>query len=188
MREIVGATLRIDFAALRICDVGCGDGSDLEAWHKLGVPEDQLAGTELQRALVTLARDRLPAAEIREVDGFLMPFDDAAFDVTWASMVFSSVLDSASRHMLFSEMNRITRPGGMVAIYDFVVRKPTNRHVAAMTRTRLGTLAGRVPDRRVSVTPFLPALPFALKLPRPIQGMALPLLPRTHAISAWRVR
>ncbi|HET9878731.1 MAG TPA: hypothetical protein VFQ81_05455, partial [Candidatus Limnocylindria bacterium] len=86
---------------------------------------------------------------------------------------------------LFTEMWRVTRPGGMLALYDFWIRKPTNPDVVAMTQRSIGAL-GPPPTRRVAVTPFLPALPLVLRLPDPMRKGLLWILPRTHAIWIWK--
>ncbi len=170
---------------LRICDVGCGDGGDLAFWRDRGIPETQLSGTELLRGPLTSARERLPNADLRLVDGFQLPFDDRSFDVVYASMVLSSILEDESRQALFREMQRVSEPGGIVAVYDFRIRKPGNHNVVAMTRDRVRAL-GRTPDVMRALTPLLPALPWVLRLPSGVRTAALKALPRTHALWAWR--
>jgi len=171
---------------LRICDVGCGDGGDLAFWRERGVPETQLCGTELLGGPLTSARERLPNADLRLVDGFQLPFGERSFDVVYASMVLSSILDDAARQTLFREMQRVAASGGVVAVYDFRIRKPGNRNVVAMTDSRIRAL-GRRPDVMRPLTPFLPALPRALRLPSGLRSVALELLPRTHALWVWRL-
>lgn len=170
---------------LRMCDVGCGDGGDLQFWAGRGVPEEHLSGTELLSGPLRIARSRLPAADLRLVDGFELPFGDDAFDVVYASMVFSSVLNPAARRTLFDDMQRAAAPGGIVAIYDFRVRKPTNPHVVPMTRGRIREL-GRTPHRMQPLTPLLPVLPTALRTPGWLRRPLLRALPRTHALWVWQ--
>jgi ubiquinone/menaquinone biosynthesis C-methylase UbiE len=181
----VGAELDMPFGAMRVCDVGCGGGADLAAWRALGVPEERLAGTELVEDRAQLAAELLPSAAIRTVDGFDLPFADASFDVVTASLVISTVLNDTHRRQLIREMHRVSRPGGIVAVYDFVISKPWNRNVSAVT-TRQLTEAWRRPDATYRAAPFLPLLELALRLPARIQGVAIRLLPRTHRLWVWR--
>jgi ubiquinone/menaquinone biosynthesis C-methylase UbiE len=172
--------------ALQICDVGCGSGQDLLYWAELGAEEGNLAGTELSADRAATARGRLPRADIRAVDGFAIPFTDGRFDLTTASLVFSTIKEPALRRNLFHDMWRVTRPGGMIAIYDFRVRNPRNREVVAMTSLRINELYTQAPFARWSAAPFLPALPTALRLPAALRGLAIRILPRTHSVWAWR--
>lgn len=173
-------------SSIDICDVGCGAGGDLVSFSvDLGIAQERLAGTELLPGPLAEASRALPEADLRLVDDFELPWPDASFDLTWSSMAFSSIRDARSRRRLFDEMQRVTRRGGLVAIYDFRVRKPTNSDVVAMTARRIREL-GVVPAQRLTATPFLPLLPVALRLPARLRRAALSLLPRTHAIWLWR--
>jgi SAM-dependent methyltransferase len=169
----------------RILDVGCGTGGDLSFWQRQGVAAERLFGTEIQPERAAFAAARLPGATIVGVDGFTLPFDEASFNLVTASMVLSSIVNDASRRRLFDEMMRVTSPGGLVAVYDFRVRKPGNRSVVAMTRERIRALH-RQPDGSWSGAPFLPLLPAVMRLPAPLQRAALRLLPRTHVLHVWR--
>lgn len=173
-----------DHRSLRVLDVGCGTGGDLAFWRDRGVPADHLAGTELLAGPFAQARANVPEADIRLVDGFDLPWHDGAFDLTWSSMAFSSIAGSTSRRRLFSEMWRVTRAGGIVAIYDFHVRKPTNRNVVALNARRVEQL-GQHPWARIRATPLLPILPMVLRMPSWVQGWLLRLLPRTHSVWVW---
>lgn len=186
IQRLAAAHFGDDLGSLRVCDIGCGAGGDLAAWRESGASEAGLAGTELLEEPLTAARAALPAADLRLVDGFILPWEDRLFDLAWASMTFSSIRNAASRRRLFTEMWRVTRPGGMLALYDFRIRKPTNPDVVAMTQRSIGAL-GPPPTRRVAVTPFLPALPLVLRLPKPMRERLLRILPRTHAIWIWEI-
>lgn len=176
----------LPLAALGICDVGCGEGHDLAAWRDAGVPEGRLAGTELSPRRAAVARERLPEADIRDVGDFTLPFDDAAFDLCSASLVLSSIQSAQDRVGLLLEMRRVTRLGGTVVVYDFAVRKPTNRHVAAVT-TRWLRRAWRRPDHIDRAAPLLPLLEPALKMPDYIERVVVNALPRTHRMWIWTI-
>jgi ubiquinone/menaquinone biosynthesis C-methylase UbiE len=184
--EILLAAAPTATRQLRVCDVGCGDGSDLATWRAAGVPESMLAGTELVAERSALAQSRLPEADIREVAAFDVPFPSASFDLCTASLVLSSIKSGDDRARLLREMARVTRPGGVVACYDFVISKPWNRHVEAVT-TRELTRYWRSPDDIRLAAPFLPVLGAVLRLPTLIRGSLIRTLPRTHRVWIWRV-
>ncbi len=183
VEQLVRATLP-PFATLTVCDVGCGRGSDLERWRSLGVAEERLFGTELLDDRAEAARRALPGASIAQVEGFEIPFPDGSFDLVTASLVLSSIRDRAGRAALVAEMWRVTRPGGMLAIYDFRWRKPWNRNVLAVSGSELAA-ALRPPNGEYRLAPFLPLLDAALKLPGPLSAGLVGGLPRTHRLWAW---
>lgn len=185
VEQVVREMLATPLPQLTVCDVGCGSGADLERWRSLGVTEERIFGTELVRARADEARRALPGATIESVDGFQLPFADASFDLVTASLVLSTTRDGDNRRQLASEMWRVTRAGGILAIYDFTIRKPWNRNVVAIRRAELAGALGR-PLATHRLAPFLPLLDFALKLPFPLRSALLGVLPRTHRLWVWQ--
>ena len=181
--RLVRETLR-PLAEISVCDVGCARGWDLEHWRSLGVSEERLFGTELIGERVEVARRSLPRATIAHVDGFEIPFPDGSFDLVTASLVLSSIRDRAGRRELLTEMWRVTRAGGLLAVYDFRVRKPWNPNVAAMKRAELAAAVGS-PQAEYPLAPFLPLLDVALRLPGAFRSAIVRLLPRTHRLWTW---
>lgn len=171
---------------LVICDVGCGGGADLAAWRDSGVPEGNLTGTELMPDRAAIARDRLPGADVQVVEGFELPFESDTFNLCTASLVLSTVLSETGRARLLAEMERVTTPGGMIAVYDFAVSKPWNRNVRAVTTSELKRRF-RPPDSVHRAAPFLPALEVAVMLPRGVGVPLIAVLPRTHRLWVWRI-
>jgi ubiquinone/menaquinone biosynthesis C-methylase UbiE len=172
---------------LSFCDVGCGSGTDLEYWHQKGVPAASLFGTELLEGRAETARDRVPGASIASVAGFDVPFDDASMDVVTASLVLSSILDPAAQIGLLREMRRVLKPSGVLAIYDFRIRKPWNRRVVPVRDELLSDALGP-PSHRYALAPLLPILDLALKLPSSARARFLSRLPRTHSLWVWNGR
>ena len=170
-----------------IIDIGCGGGQDLHAWLERGWPPGGLAGVDLVPGRVELARQRCGGVDIRLGNGISIPFEDGRFDVATAATVFSSIQDARLRSGLFQEMRRVTRPGGLILIYDFVVRTPGNRAGVAMTAQTLTMAAGRHPDGSERLGPFLYVVGPLARLHPGLARLAAPLLPRTHRLSFWRV-
>lgn len=189
-RALTAGILGREFAKLEhptILDVGCGGGLDLEWWRQHGWQASRLAGIDLVDERVAAAQVRNPGVDVRRGEGGTLPFADAAFDVATASTVFSSISNASSRRSLFTEISRVVRPGGVIIVYDFVIRNPRNAHVVAMTERRLADLASRLADEAWSVSPLIYAVgPAALLHPK-LGHLVGRMMPRTHRLSLWRV-
>ncbi len=170
----------------RLLDVGCGAGLDLAHWIAAGWSPDQLAGTDLVAERIERARGACPGVDLRVTDGGSLPFPDSAFDVATVVTVFSSILDPAMRTLLFREMERVVRPGGLVVIYDFVIRKPTNPNVRGVDLATLARSAGRPPVASSRLTPILHLVAAGSFLGARFADLAMRVAPRTHRLSHWR--
>jgi SAM-dependent methyltransferase len=98
-------------AGERVLDVGCGDGRFTVEIARVGA---QAVGVEVAQAAVERARAREGGLDVRLValDGPL-PFEDAAFDLVWASEVIEHVGDTAR---WLSELRRVLAPGGRLLV------------------------------------------------------------------------
>jgi SAM-dependent methyltransferase len=169
----------------RLLDVGCGSGGDLAYLRGTGWPADRLAGVDLIPSRLAAARLACPDVELRLGDGSSVPFPDNSVDVATAVTVFSSILDLRVRRALFAEMERVVRPGGVVILYDFVIRKPTNPNVIGMPLQRLTEL-GRPPDWTIRLSPLLQAVAVGAAVHPRLADLAMRVAPRTHRLSGWR--
>ncbi len=172
----------IDWASLRVLDVGCGRGLRLTDWLRWGVPPGHLAGIDLMPAYVAEAAARLPGADLRQGAADVLPFADGQFDVTVQAMVMSSILDAAMRRRVAAELIRVTAPGGVVLWYDMRRTRPGNADVVAIDRAEIVAL---FPDCDIDFTAvtLLPPLvrrlaPVSFTLCRLLEGALPPL--RTH--------
>jgi ubiquinone/menaquinone biosynthesis C-methylase UbiE len=170
-----------------IVDVGCGGGHDLAAWLERGWSPELLAGIDLVSGRIEAARKRCPGVDLRVGSGTDLPFESGQFDVATAATVFSSIPDTHSRQRLFAEMYRVVRPGGLVVIYDFVVRNPRNSNVLAMGANRITELAGRPADGSVRLSPLLYLVGLGLRVHPLVGRLMARVSPRTHRLSFWRV-
>jgi SAM-dependent methyltransferase len=171
-------------ATLQLLDVGCGEGSSLLEFVRMGFAPERLQGIELLPARVTAARHRLPAAiELHEGNALSAQIDDESQDIVHQSVVFSSLLDPEFQAALADRMWRWLRPGGAVLWYDFMYDNPSNRDVKGVPGGRVRALfpAGAVTLRRITLAP-----PIARRVCRLHPALyasfnALPLL-RTHLL------
>ena len=92
----------------RLLDVGCGTGLTLVLAQQRGaIP----AGLDISPGLLGIARERLPAAVLREGDMEFLPFDDDSFDAVTGVNAFQFAGDP---RQALREAARVTRPGGRV--------------------------------------------------------------------------
>jgi SAM-dependent methyltransferase len=145
-----------DPSALRLLEVGCGQGGNLLELLRLGFSPDRLSGIELLPERLAQARACLPAAvALHEGDAVQAPIADASQDIVFVATVFSSLLDDAFQQQLAAAMWRWVRPGGAVLWYDFTVDNPRNPDVRGVPLARLRALfpQGRIDRRRVTLAP-----------------------------------
>lgn len=116
IREIAAALLgpRLDAPALEVCDVGCGTGGVLR-WVLARNPDARVSGADISAEAVSLARARVPDAELEVAPMHEMPFDDARFDVVLANDVVQHVPEPELEASA-GELRRLLAPGGALLV------------------------------------------------------------------------
>jgi ubiquinone/menaquinone biosynthesis C-methylase UbiE len=106
---------------LRCLDVGCGNGAFTEELIAHSAPAG-VVGIDPSDGQLAHARTRPQArlAQFQTGDAQALPFADRSFDAALMALVISFVPDPARA---VHEMARVTRPGGMVAIYIYMGRR-----------------------------------------------------------------
>lgn len=98
----------------RILDLATGSG-DLAATLRSRCPEAEIVGADFCAPMLKEARKRnLPALVV--ADGLALPFADGVFDVVTVAW---GLRNMASWSGAISEMRRVLRPGGRLAVLDF---------------------------------------------------------------------
>ena len=115
-----------DPRSLSFLDVGCGPG-ETDRWLERRVRT--LTGVDISPRMIEIAMKRNPWASYRTVDGTL-PFSSATFDVCFAVCVLHHV-SRRERPALLAEMARVTRPGGLVALFEHNPWNPLTRKAVA---------------------------------------------------------
>jgi SAM-dependent methyltransferase len=119
------ARRRLGPRPLHVLDVGCGVGlTD----GRLLPHVESLEGVDPSPGMIERARAANPGAGYRVYDGRRLPFDDASFDVSFAICVLHHV-DPADRRPLVAELGRVTRPDGLVAVFEHNPLNPLTRRV-----------------------------------------------------------
>jgi ubiquinone/menaquinone biosynthesis C-methylase UbiE len=187
--DLLGRADAMPLAGRRVLDVGCGDGSVLLDMQRYGAAPDDLYGIDLLRDRVESARAKLPAGHIEQGDARFLPFEDGAFDLTLGFTILSFVVDPALRRMVAAEMTRVTRPGGLILLYDFWIN-PLNRDVRPLRRSEVRTLFSgkRIDFHGTTLAPPLTRAVFRLPGGRIVCSL-LDVLPfsRTHFVASVHV-
>ena len=97
----------------RLLDIACGPGLLLCAALERGIAA---SGIDLSQEAVALARELVPAADVRQGNAENLPFADATFDCVTCLGSIERFLD---RERALREMLRVARPG---ARFCFLVR------------------------------------------------------------------
>ncbi len=110
-------------AGRSVLDVGCGVGiTDKFLVGRWG----SVHGIDTAEDLVATAAAANPSVAYRSYDGSRLPYDDDAFDVTFAICVLHHVEPADWLHVV-GEMKRVTRPGGLTVIFEHNPLNPLTR-------------------------------------------------------------
>jgi ubiquinone/menaquinone biosynthesis C-methylase UbiE len=148
-----------DRSRLRVLDVGCGSGRELQRWAQSGVETSNLCGIDLVEARLTKARAKLTTADIRVGPAQALPWADGSFDVVCQYMAFSSMRTRQCRQAAATEMARVVAPSGIILWYDFWIN-PLNKETTPVgLREVRGLFPGFVlKSHRVTLAPPLARL------------------------------
>lgn len=141
---------------LRLLEAGCGNGSNLTMFIRLGFNPEKLVGNELLADRVVQARRNLPAAiAVLEGDAAALQLAPGSFDILYCSLVFSSILDDDFQQRLAGRLWDLVAPGGALLWYDFVYDNPANKDVRGVPLRRVRELfpRARMSFRRVTLAP-----------------------------------
>jgi SAM-dependent methyltransferase len=105
----------------RILDVGCGTGVLAERLLREGYA---VTGADPFAAMLERMKARDPRLETVHAHGQDLPFEDGTFDFTYCVAVMHHVADPKDVRDTLVEMARVTKPGGLVMVWDHNPRNP----------------------------------------------------------------
>jgi SAM-dependent methyltransferase len=108
-------------------DVGCGIG---ETDRFLVEHFGRVHGVDVAAGTVEVAARSNPTVHYQVYDGEVLPFGDGTVDLAFAICVLHHV-PPQSRGDLVAEMARVTRPGGVVALFEHNPLNPLTRRVVS---------------------------------------------------------
>lgn len=115
----------------RVLDVGCGRGlltvaaahrvpkgcvTGVDVWNRAALSGNR-SESVLENAKMEGVEDRV---EVKQGDAQDLPFPDGSFDVVISNFVVHEMKDRSAREKMMREIARVLRPGGHVALVDFI--------------------------------------------------------------------
>ncbi len=101
---------------MRVLDVGCGTGTQLERYAEYGAI---VTGVDLSPAMLAVAADRLGSgATLICEDASSLSLADGSFDLVIASLLLHQLTPS-TRSEVLQEMVRVTAPAGSMLVIDY---------------------------------------------------------------------
>jgi SAM-dependent methyltransferase len=171
----------------RAFEAGCSTGYNLRLMVQWGArPADQ-AGIDISEEAARYCAGHSPEIRVHQGSADQIPEPDRSFDLSMAFTLFSSVPDEDVAHGIARELFRITKPGGLILVYDMRRRNPANRAVHPVGMEEVRRWFPRCPARVHHLTLAPPiARRIGSRMPALYAPLAtIPLL-RTHAMYVLR--
>jgi demethylmenaquinone methyltransferase/2-methoxy-6-polyprenyl-1,4-benzoquinol methylase len=134
----------------RVLDAACGTGDLAVIAAKSGAT---VTGLDFSERMLDRARRKAPGLEWVHGDLLALPFPDATFDVATVGFGVRNVADAAKA---ISELRRVLRPGGRLAILELTRPRGPLRWFYALWFDRLMPLLGKLLPGGEAYT-YLPA-------------------------------
>ena len=112
----------------KVLDAGCGTGVVASRLADRGY---EVTGLDPSAGMLEHLRQRDPRVEAVHGSATAMPFEDGGFDLTFCVAVMHHIADPGEVHTALGEMVRVTRPGGLVLVWDHNPRNPYWKHLMA---------------------------------------------------------
>jgi tRNA (cmo5U34)-methyltransferase len=139
----VGSPLPRTAEPLRILDIGCGTGLELEAIFDRA-PCAQVTAVDLSRKMLEELRrkyaDRLSQITLVQGSYLEVPFGEERYDYAVSVMTLHHLLPERKRR-LYERVRRALRSGGKYVEGDYVVSEESSRRLLAEYEQQLRTLA-----------------------------------------------
>jgi len=104
---------------MKILDIGCGTGAQLDIYHAAGC---QVCGIDLAQPMIRVAKSKLGEGAVLSVgDALRIPHPDQAFDLVISSL-FIHQLQPGLRAAMLEEAGRVLKSEGQILLVDFHVQ------------------------------------------------------------------
>lgn len=109
---VIWDNLKENFQNKTVLDLGCGNGRYLELIHSV---TPHCIGVDQSLPQIQQGNQQLPFIV---ADGCYLPFSDNSFDFTISCWVWGTILNDSKREKIFSEAQRVTKPGGSILLVE----------------------------------------------------------------------
>ena len=117
IRELRCLVTERNSSSSEIFDFGSGVGNSIEFFRK-HFSESRLTCGDISTRSIEISKTRFPdAADYLHIENDTIPCDDSSFDVVFSACVFHHIPEQDHARWL-EEIWRITRPGGMLMIFE----------------------------------------------------------------------
>jgi ubiquinone/menaquinone biosynthesis C-methylase UbiE len=123
--------------AARVLDVGCGEGSSLITFLRLGFPPGNLYGIDFQEQRISLAKEKYPGMKFQRGDATKMEYSSESFELVCESTMFIHSVDEGLSQKIAAEMLRVTKSGGHILLCDWRYSRPGSAAHKALTQKRI---------------------------------------------------
>jgi len=173
--------------SLRVFEAGCAGGYTLRLMVQWGARPEHLSGVEIDASAAAQSSRNSPEIHVHVGSAHDLDEPDQVFDISLAFGLFSRVLDEDLAHGIARELFRITKPGGLIVIYDLQRKDTRNRRTHAVEEDDIRRWFPKCPlrVRSITVDPLIAGL--AGRYAPWLYGTlaAIPQL-RTHAVYVLR--
>ena len=127
IRKLRQAVDRNNISVSRICDFGSGIGNSIAHFRK-HFPDALLTSCDVSARSLALSRQRYPEfTNYLLIENDRVPSAEDAFDVVFSACVFHHIAHAEHSKWL-RELHRITKPGGLIAIFEHNPLNPLTVH------------------------------------------------------------
>jgi len=133
-------SLSLDKRSSRVLDVGCGSGSGLLQFVRLGFSPANLVGIDLNDARIEEGKALLPGIDLQVADASRMPLENASFDLVFESTMLGTLESQSLLASIAKEMIRVTRPGGYIMLADWRYSRKGSGVKTAISRAKIAEL------------------------------------------------
>lgn len=127
IRELKAIVDRSKAGVSSICDFGSGVGNSVPFFQKF-FPDADLTCVDVSERSLALSKSRFPGiGRCALIEQNCIPAEQASFDVTFSACVFHHIPHDEHR-MWFQELLRVTKPGGLLAIFEHNPLNPLTVH------------------------------------------------------------
>ena len=114
--ELAKLTSLIPFEA-RFLDYGCGYGRIARLLVRAGYTD--VVGFDTSPGMIQRGKIENPDLDLQRIPSHVVPAPDDSFDAAVVSGVFTSLPEEETRLKVVSEIRRVLRPGGVLAVGEF---------------------------------------------------------------------